>query len=111
MNTGRTGWLDPDGKFFPCSSYDHMVEAERLVKKYGYEPDEDGRPDDDLLLLNGWVRISILTVLRHSFYISYFVDHLKQEQLRFLKPYLYEEYGLPVEDYCKRDLLRQIEEN
>ena len=109
MNTGLTGWLNPDGKFYKCESWEHMDKAEELVKEYGYKKSECLEPEDDLLIKNGWVRISLMTVFGHEFGIS-FIRKLSQEQKNFLEPYVYEEYGFPVEEYDRKRLLEELAE-
>ena len=109
MDQTRTGWLSPDGKFYPCLSYDHGEEAVDLVKKYGYPGIDENERVDDILISNGWVRISIASYMEHNFVINILRPY-SQDQLIFLKPYAYGEYGLPLRESCRQEILYQLGE-
>lgn len=89
-----TGWLDPIGKFYSCSSYEHIGTAYKLKKEYHYtDIEENSRylPADDLLLRNGWVHIGRSVAILGKcpkWRISWHPRcHLTAVQKQFLKPY------------------------
>lgn len=108
MKTGKTGWLSPDGKFYQCERMEHMDMSEKLVKEYNYKHKQ--YLTDEALLDNGWVRISVATFFEHGYAVAYLVDKLTYEQLDFLKPYIYDEYSLPLIEKYKNELLKQLGE-
>lgn len=109
MNTGTTGWLNPDGKFYECESWEHMYKAEEIVKEYGYVKSKCTEEEEEVLLRNGWIRISFIITFFHGFTFGY-IRKPTQEQLNFLKPYLYGEYGFPVEEFDRKQLMRELGE-
>lgn len=81
---GVDGWLSSDGVFYECSCYDHIIIADLLNDKYGYEKINDSVSalNGELTLeKNGWVKIS-LTRLVH-----YKDLRLTKRQLDFLFDY------------------------
>ena len=61
MNTGRTGWLSPDAEFIECESWEHDSKAEELAKALNIY--DESASSDEVLIENGWIRISWLTAL------------------------------------------------
>lgn len=95
------GWLSRS-EFYPCDIMDHVWEAERLCREYGYVS-VNSRPDD-VLMDHGWVHIT-----RSAFsgeYRIYWDKHLNEYQKSFLRPYM--ESG-NIEDFCLREF--RYEEN
>ena len=64
-----TGWLSPDGEFFPCESYSHIATAERIVNKIGLI--EKGIRSEDKLRSLGWIAIIFHRFVEHGFDFSY----------------------------------------
>ena len=89
----RTGWLDTNGKLYPCKSYEHIGLADVLLKDYGFN-NNNHRPDETLLN-NGWVKITITRTLGLS-YKAYSYKPMTELQKQFLKPYVDNEYDLPI---------------
>lgn len=85
----KTGWLAPDGTFFPCETYEHIYWAREIVEKYHYQSMSE--PADEILMNKGWVQISISMLLGHKFVI-YWDKHLTDYQKNFLKPYFEQAY-------------------
>lgn len=87
------GWLDPYGKFYPCSGYEHISEARRLVQEYNYTEYDGMRvlSPDEVLLAHGWVHIgrsSDFFGRIPEWRISWNPRHrLIPEQKAFLAPY------------------------
>lgn len=93
----KTGWLAPDGSFFPCYSYDHAEEAREIVTKLGYSTIEYPHADDNLMA-HGWCYIGISSFFCHEWRIGW-NKFLTDLQKNFLKPYF--ESDLPVNDFAK----------
>ena len=108
MTSGKTGWLSPEGKLYECETWEHMDTSEKLVKEFNYDYEENR--EDEALLNNGWVKISISTFMDHGYVVEYSVRKLSQEQLNFLKPYIYGNYELPMVERDREDLLSQLGE-
>lgn len=89
-----TGWLSPNGEFFPCESYAHISAARDLLHDYA-----TSKPDAELLN-RGFCSISIVTFLDHGYAIG-LKQHLTPEQKAFLKPYYLGELGLGMIDESK----------
>jgi len=84
----KLGWLSPDGKLVECGSYEHMSVARDLVDKHKYvRPLLERKPDDDILIDNGWAHIGI-SALEHRYVIWWNQRRiLSNEQKNFLFPY------------------------
>ena len=63
-----TGWLSPEGEFFPCKHYEHISKAEDLCKLLGIS--EDVIYDDELLK-RGWAKLGISLLGNKQFYIRW----------------------------------------
>ena len=85
-----------------------MDASEKLVKEFNYDYEENR--EDEVLLNNGWVKISISTFIDHGYVVEYSTRKLSYEQLSFLKPYIYGEYELPMVERDREDLLSQLGE-
>ncbi len=59
------GWIAPNGRFFPCSWYEHDTHAEELAKKY--YPDEANRKSGTQIFEEKrWIRL----LSNGSFHVS-----------------------------------------
>lgn len=102
MTELRTGWLSPDGELYECSSYDHMTEARKIVKKFSYPPTSSQRYSwnaDDTLMAKRWVYIGISSLGEREWRIRW-SGFLTESQKRFLKPYFEDKY-MPVNENSK----------
>lgn len=89
----QTGWLAPNGDFYPCEVFDHVGVAEDIIDKLNVQ--KGGRyHSDDILLYGGWVKItrSLLVVKEQNIVWDKF---LTEYQKQFLRPY-FEENDEPV---------------
>ena len=70
MDIMETGWLDPNGKLYYADYMDHYAVSEEIIEKHGFEvkPDENY---DDVLLKNGYVRISMQRFLSFGIVLSF----------------------------------------
>ena len=87
------GWLSPSGEFIECDYYNHISIAHELVEKYGYHK-VGSKPDDDILLYNGWVHIGITSIGKKEWAI-YWENFLTEEQKNAIKPY-FEDDEIPM---------------
>lgn len=102
MDDCRTGWLSPTGEFIPCRTADHISTAREILNNnYGVVPDKE-------LLNRGYVGITILSFFDHGYSIYHRLP-LTPEQLQFLKPYYYGEYGLQMCNESKIDFEYELE--
>lgn len=91
--SGVDGWLSPDGTFYACSYYDHLIYADKLVARMRYK--KVNRFPYELngeytLEKNGWVKISlgrivvhkdmILTKKQIDFLFDYYVSNSREEE-------------------------------
>lgn len=107
-NKNFTGWLSPYGDFIECESYEHLNKAEEIAEtNYSLSDDEHA---DDVLYAHGWASITIRTFLEHGISVNYISTRLTDAQLHFLKPYLDGEFGLPLTERSRRDILRDLGE-
>lgn len=89
----QTGWLDTAGGFYPCEVFDHVVEAERIVRNLGLVSGTKYHADE-ILLNNGWVQITRSLIGRKEQNI-FWNRFLTEYQKNFLKPY-FEENDEPI---------------
>ena len=95
-----TGWLSPDGDFYPCSVYEHISLARKILK------DETANRADEKLNDCGFVSIT-LSQLGSKEWCIYWKCFLTEQQKNFLKPY-FDDETLPVNAISK---MRWEEEN
>lgn len=89
------GWLSPNGDFYPCDLYDHIMIAEKLVEFYKYPETYSG----DIVLMNhGWVHIT--SAYGYSELHIYWDKHLTDYQKNFLKKY-FEQDEFPISRISK----------
>lgn len=60
------GWLTPKAELIKCNAYGHLDTARCLVKEFGYPVND--KSFDDVLLENGWIRISMQTFYDKGIY-------------------------------------------
>lgn len=109
----RQGWLSPTGEFYECSSFDHIVLAKDLAEKQSV-PDIDARshriiPDDERLMMAGWVYIGISSFRCHEWRIGW-KRSITPEQIRFLRPYFEDGTFLPVNELSKQRWMEEIDD-
>jgi hypothetical protein len=90
---GVDGWVAPDGTFYACSYYDHLIYADKLVARMGYKrvnrfPYELN--GEYTLEKNGWVKISLGRVVVHKdmsltkkqldFLFDYYISNSREEE-------------------------------
>ena len=88
----KTGWLSPNGNFYPCGCYEHIGTARKILK------DETASRADEKLNNCGFVSITVsqLGVKEWRIYWNHF---LTEQQKNFLKPYF--EDDMPVDNITK----------
>lgn len=89
----KTGWLSPNGDFYPCGVYEHISYARKILG------DEYTNRADDKLLDSGFAEITIsqLGVKEWRVYWKHF---LTEQQKNFLKSY-FEDDVFPMGDITK----------
>lgn len=89
MTELSTGWLSPNGDFYPCRVYEHISLAREILK------DKTANRADEKLNDCGFVSITIsqLGVKKWRIYWKHF---LTEQQKNFLKPY-FEDSSLSVD--------------
>lgn len=89
----QTGWLDPNGNFYPCETFEHVAVAEGIVNDLELVS-RNTTHSDDILLEHGWAQISrsLLGMKEQTIYWNRF---LTEHQKQFLRPY-FEENDEPV---------------
>ena len=84
----KTGWLSPNGDFYPCDTYEHVDVAEYIVDKLNLQ--RGGQHHKDEVLLDaGWVQIS-RSALGQKEQKIYWRHFLTDYQKNFLRPYFEE---------------------
>lgn len=106
-----TGWLSPEGRLHECDYMNHITEADKIIKEYGYEPGD--RPDD-ILMDHGWAHLTRVTFMVSIpqwciFWKDPWRHHLTEAQKHFLKPYM-EEYKDFLYESCFTDLKYEFED-
>lgn len=94
----QTGWLAPNGDFYPCETFDHIAVAEDIVNKLNITIALKHNADD-ILMSSGWAKItrSLLRVKEQNIFWEKF---LTEYQKQFLRPY-FEENDEPVSPITK----------
>ena len=83
FNELRTGWLSPDGDFYPTGYMEHLAVADEIWSSiYNNSPPNDV---DRRLVKLGWCDIKYLTFLEHGFLFN-FERHLTPEQKSVIQP-------------------------
>lgn len=99
----RTGWLSPTGEFYPCGQFEHISVANELCEPMGL-PDTDPstlrRISGDEKLLNfGWVYIGLSLMGVREWRFGW-KRNLTGEQIQFLRQYVDDGNGIPVDEFC-----------
>ena len=85
FNKLDTGWLAPNGDWYPCDYMEHLAFADDLW----YTMSQEWTPDVEQKLLEmGWLEIQRVMFLEHGFLFhwDYEHGHLTPEQVRVIKP-------------------------
>lgn len=93
MKELQTGWLSPNGDFYPCRVYEHTSLARKILN------DETASLADDKLQDRGFAKITLsnLGVKKWSIYWTHF---LTEQQKNFIKPY-FEDDTFPMGESTK----------
>lgn len=87
----QTGWLAPNGDFYPCEVFDHIGAAEDIIDRLNIQI--NGRySSDDILWHSGWVKITRSSIGMKEQNIVW-EKYLTEYQKNFLKPYFEENDG------------------
>lgn len=89
MTDLQTGWLSPNGDFYPCGVYEHMSIAREILN------DETANRADDKLTDFGFVSISI-SQLGNKEWRIYWKHFLTEPQKNFLKPYFEDDMAVGI---------------
>ena len=89
----QTGWLAPNGDFYPCETFDHVEVAEDLVDKFNVQRGLKYHADD-ILMDAGWTKIT-RSLLGRKEQNVFWEKFLTEYQKQFLRPY-FEENDEPV---------------
>ena len=89
FNILDTGWMAPNGDFFPAGYMEHLSVADEIWRTYYGETS----PNDveQQLLKKQYVCIRCVTFLEHGFLFD-FDKHLTQDQLLAIKPIVEENW-------------------
>ena len=80
----ESGWMSPDGEFFPCGYMEHSATAEKISGSIWGDVPWD---PEDRLMENGWLQIGrIMFGVRRPGFVFFFKGHLSPEQVHLLKP-------------------------
>ena len=74
------GWINPKAELIKCNEYGHLDTARKLVRAMGFATEKE---PDDVLIANGWIRISMLTY-RDRGYLIVLPHHITAYQHDFL---------------------------
>lgn len=96
----KTGWLFPNGDFYPCGTFEHISCAGKIIGDDSY-----ARPDE-ILHNCGFAEITVSNEGAKEWRV-YWKDFLTVAQKIFLKPY-FEDDTLPMENAAR---LRWEQEN
>ena len=82
----KTGWMSPDGRFYPCEYMEHISAAYEIFGEIynGLFPDTTYLLEQKLIE-SGWCEIQVITFMEHGFLFN-FARHLTPEQKRVIKP-------------------------
>ncbi len=89
----ETGWLSPNGDFYPCGVYEHLSCARKILN------DEYANRADEKLQDSGFAEITI-SQLGVKEWRVYWKNFLTEQQKNFLKPY-FENEVFPMDDMVK----------
>lgn len=99
-----TGYIAPNGDFYPCQCFDHLATAAELFEMInGYEFCGDA---ENQLMKAGWISIHVLSFMEHGFLFS-FTGHLTPEQIRVIKPVVEENWIFIIKSN-QRDLKEEF---
>lgn len=91
MSIMDTGWLGPNGKLYYANYMDHYAVSEEIIEKQGFES-EPNENCDDVLLRNGYVRISMQRFLSFGIVFGFphkeILEECGKEMCKFRVPYI-----------------------
>ena len=100
FNKLNTGWMSPNGDFYPAGYMEHLAVADEIWRmNYGDFPPNDV---DRQLVSFGWCGIHCVTFIDHGFLFS-FNRHLTPEQKLVIKP-VFEDNKQRIIESSRRDL-------
>ena len=106
FNELNTGWLSPNGNFYPTEYMEHLAVADEIWNRlYNEMPPNDV---DRRLVNLGWCEIHCVTYLEHGFLFNY-NRHLTQEQKMIIKP-IFENNKHRILKSSLMDLEEELEE-
>ena len=85
FNKLETGWLAPNGDWYPCEYTEHLMCADELWRTMSQE----WTPDVEQKLLEmGWVEVQLIRFNRPYFFFHQgdMYNHLTLEQIQTIKP-------------------------
>lgn len=104
FNELKTGWMSPNGDFYPAGYMAHLSVADKIWKmNYGEFPPNDV---DMRLVLFGWCEINFLAFIDHGFLFNFY-RHLSPEQKNIIKP-IFEDNKQRIVESSRRDLEREL---
>lgn len=82
----KTGWMSPDGDFYPCEYMEHIPLAYEIWDEMyaNLFPDITYNFEQKLIEF-GWCEIQVITFMEHGFLFN-FARHLTPEQKRVIMP-------------------------
>lgn len=91
MSIMDTGWLDPKGKLYYANYMDHYAVSEEIIEQQGFKS-ESNENCDDVLLRNGYVRISMQRFLSFGIVFGFphkeILEECGKEMCKFRVPYV-----------------------
>ena len=95
-----TGWLAPNGDWYPCGYMEHLALADDLIGEWS--------PHSEQTLLDlGWCEIHCVTYLEHGFLFN-FKRHLTDEQIQVIRPVVEDNWDRLIKS-SKWDLKEEFE--
>ena len=85
----ETGYIDPNGIFYPCGYMEHLSVADEILKELYGIPERKTDPED-LLMQKGWLSIHRTEFLVHEWLFGW-KGHLTPEQIKVIRPAVEEE--------------------
>ncbi len=107
LNDLMSGWLSPDGSFYPCVPCEHVQVARVLCDKFGYNIWDYQGHADDTLMQQGWALITLSEWDKHWRIDWKWTRKVTPQQVKFLRPYF--EDAHPVHELIRRRWEREVE--
>ncbi len=90
------GWIDPDGKFIPCKSYEHSMIAWEILQEKGLQARYNQTCDDAIEELLGYIKV-YRDFATHKLNVG-FVSPATSEQVNTIKRIKGNAYQYYVDD-------------